>query len=198
MDRLVHRAGLVSLIVVLVLFPPAFGQTVAPQAPMIEIPRDPAIASARCILTVDEHTWKRSGPAVVRVHIENQSDRLLVLSVTPTFILKRSDETGFGSADEYWAPVDIVHGSTIRTDRTPIGKNGEGGVAIQAVPIDIAIPVRKSADYEVDASKLAWNRSISSLWPTEHLGLVVAAGEYKLSLSLGDLRCNKVDVRIEK
>ena len=109
-----------------------------------------------CDLEARSSQWSKGSPAIVSLSIENTSLKPKKFMVSSFF------EMG---AMQYWAPVKLedvsehIHANTY---------------------YELFLKAEQKKTFEIDLSKLKWERSISSIWPHLNLFDLVAPVEYKL------------------
>jgi hypothetical protein len=156
-----------------------------------------------CVITLDKADWSSNKPANVSGAIDNISDHELELGILPSLELKThrvSAALGTYRAQEesYWAPADLFEDKPLETDRDEIKK---GVLAISPKALHLKLPRNGTAKFTLDASKLKWARTVSSIWPDQPLFTVVPSGTYDLTLvietSAYRFRSNHVKVEIK-
>jgi hypothetical protein len=147
----------------------------------------------RCVLSIDKPAWERTGPALVRIRLENLTNRDLELTTIPTFYLSNQQVT-------YWSPTDIARNKELSTQRQTLGKGKV--TSIRPVPLKVSVRKYSTAEFVVDAARTKWQQDILSVWPSLSLGTLLA-GSYSLRLELSDtagklVRSNQVGISLEK
>ncbi len=136
-----------------------------------------ALSGLRCAINVDRSSVSKSDNSlVVTVRVQNFSDDKIEFKSIPAFKM--------GGC---WCPVDLT-GKHLPANERALISLGPG----------------ESVGFEADISKLAWERSGSSLWPNREFHRVVPSGIHELQLQfelLGSaehqwLRSNPVTITI--
>ncbi|HST10636.1 MAG TPA: hypothetical protein VLL05_09675 [Terriglobales bacterium] len=136
----------------------------------------------RCVVTVETITWKRDGPALIHIRMENLTDRDLDLETIPTLYLKNYE-------NEYWSPTDIVASRALDTRQQRLGKGTLE--SIELIPPKLHLEEQDSSMFRVDATQTKWDREISSSWHGVSLR-TLPRGLYFLRLELSDQRKNLI------
>jgi hypothetical protein len=144
--------------------------------------KQPLSHEVRCFLSVDAAVWKRNGPAMVHIQLENLTDKDLDLAITPSLYLTNAEE------DTYWSPVDFLRNRAFDIQR-------------KQAPLKMHLDKQSSSYFKVDAANTKWAKEISCCWPSQSLG-TVPPSRYSLRLELSDtagnlVRSNEVTVLLE-
>jgi len=143
-------------------------------------------AEVRCVLQVDNRSWRPGSPAEISVRLENLTDRDLVFKTAPEFQLT-------SARGDCWAPTDIVDNKPIETREVGIG-------GLRPVPIKLRLAKNSASVFQIDAAKTHWERTISSIWPSGSLGTILP-GPYLLRLEFmvngNQIRSNGLKIEIE-
>jgi hypothetical protein len=128
-----------------------------------------------CTLKAKSSKWTKGASALVSVSIESTSLEPKAISVSTFF------ELG-GVGMQFWAPFKLAAGN--KSEHLPANTRYK-----------ISLEPGQCQSYEVDLSKLKWERSISSIWP--HLGLFELAqpGEYILGFNV-EIESDKPRTRV--
>jgi hypothetical protein len=150
----------------------------------------------RCSVQTERRQWNRNTETIITGTIENLTDGRFELEVDPVLYL--SSRTSGEMGDKFWAPVDLLHDSPIRTDKH------DDGVGVSIVPLPIQLRFKNKddkIDFRIDAQHLLWAKQISSVWPSSALFSTVKSDDYDLQLVLetdnGRVESPKVTISID-
>jgi hypothetical protein len=136
--------------------------------------------SFRCVIWVDHEHWKKNQPAIIRGYIVNLTDQDLKICLATNLFLAPSKEKD-KLKNSFYSPVDLLTNETLDI-------NGKTAMIISK---------RRKIDFVLDANKLKWAKTISSVWPVESLFNAVNKGVYYLSVGFGKIESNSVRVVLE-
>jgi hypothetical protein len=148
----------------------------------------------------------RGQPIPVEITIENPSGTDVDLDANYSFnLLKIADDSiarNFGRyGDSYWSPLDIISGNPLKLQIIEPDMLKKGIVVGRVPKEKLRLGIGEVRTYKVELTKLYWNASISSTWPTEELFDVVLKGRYWLEFTMradkvGQVKSNRVEVTV--
>jgi hypothetical protein len=149
-------------------------------------------SDVRCVVEVEKAMWKQDEPALIRVRLENLTDRDLDFDTVPTLYLKNVGNT-------YWSPTDLLRNKALNI-RRHFDKTG-AAESIEPIPLKLHLDKHSSSVFEVDAAKTKWGREISSTWPNSSIR-ALPLEPYQLRLELDEggstVRSNEVKISLAK
>ena len=139
-------------------------------------------------IATDSTVLTRDKPALVTITIENISGAELELSSSCSIDLSSLSKEAQARkhqviGDSYWAPVNLADSTTNEIEITDEDKLKQGIVVGRARQVPIQFAKDETKTFTIDLTKVFWNASMSSAWPTEFLFKVVRKGTYALSVN---------------
>jgi hypothetical protein len=136
----------------------------------------------RCLIQTERPQWNRNTETIVSGTIENLTDGPLQLEVEPALYLTLRTSSELG--DGFWAPLDLLHDTSLGTNKRPVSGDGKV-ISIESRPILLEFKTKGDAiHFRIDAQHLLWAREISSVWPSSAFFSTVKSGDYDLQLVL--------------
>ena len=110
----------------------------------------------KCDLETKSSQWSKGSPAIVNLSIENTSSKPKKFMISSFFEIGEM---------QYWGPVKL----SAVSEHLPANTHYE-----------LCLKAEQKKMFEIDLSKIKWERSISSIWPHLNLFDLIAPGKYKL------------------
>lgn len=157
-------------------------------------------------ITSDSTILTRDKPALVTVTIENISGAELELSSSGSLHLASLSKESLARkhqvvGDSYWSPVNLADSTTTEIKITDEDKLKQGIVVGRAAQVPIQFSKDETKTFKIDLTKVFWNASMSSMWPTEFLFKVVRKGTYSLSVNMKhkgvNVESNPIEVSVK-
>ncbi len=122
----------------------------------------------RSSIWIERKRISNRGPFIVRLVVENVSDAPVNLETIAAFKIQPRD-----NVRGYWCPVSIPDANPVPND----------GLAL-ATRSRLMLEKGTSIEASMDLAKHAWEKTLSSIWPSRRFDAVVPGGKYMLRLEI--------------
>jgi len=137
--------------------------------------------------------WKPTKPALTKVTVENIDTGLTSINL-PTSVYFHvsgfpSPTNAFATSNsDLWSPVSLIknYDSSAKSCQDDlsaerVAKDDKNGiVSIMPSPTNLALRKGEKKEFEFDLTRTCWDRSISSIYPSQDLFAIARAGKYKV------------------